>query len=435
MTNFLRFLIKFCLLLSLLAPNAWANSARILDMRVLDAPGQEWQFILDLSEPVAHKVFTLDNPARVVIDLNDAQLISQLKQFAAPGLNNIRSAVRNERDLRIVLDMQFAATTSAVLLKPQGVNGHRLVVSLIPPSQYFPPALPADSFRVASVPTAKTKQTIIQANPVVSPVISPQVERVSKPVPLKGKVNGRSVIVAVDAGHGGMDPGAIGGKGSYEKHIAMAIAKQLAALINQHRDMRAVLIRDGDYYLSLRERTERARRHQADVFVSIHADAYKDGGHAVQGSSVYMLSQRGASSEAAKWLAEKENAADLVGGVSLSDKDDILASVLLDLSQDGTLEASSFLGDSVLRSLRGIGPVHHRKVQQAAFIVLKSPDIPSILVETGFISNPLEENRLNTEAHRRKVAEAIYQGLDNYLQRYAPPGTALARRYGLLASQ
>ncbi|MCP4699581.1 MAG: hypothetical protein GY862_22440 [Gammaproteobacteria bacterium] len=242
-------------------------------------------------------------------------------------------------------------------------------------------------------------------------------------VPLQA---GRNIIVAIDAGHGGVDPGASGRYGTREKTVALAIARDLAALVKNARGMESVLIRDGDYFLSLRERIKLARNYQADLFISIHADALRD--TSSEGASVYMLSQSGASSEAARWLAERENRADLLGGVSLNDKDDVLASVLLNLSQYGTLEASAYLGDKILRALGDVGSIHYRSVQQAAFMVLRSPDIPSILVETAFISNPREEKKLSDPSYRRRIAAAILQGTRAYFIKYAPRGTWLARQ-------
>jgi N-acetylmuramoyl-L-alanine amidase len=237
----------------------------------------------------------------------------------------------------------------------------------------------------------------------------------------------RDVVVAIDAGHGGEDPGAKGHRGTREKDIVLAIARKLEKLVNAEPGMRAVMIRDGDYYLSLRKRIKKARKQRADLFISIHADAFHN--PKARGSSVYVLSKRGASSEAAKWLANSENQADLIGGVSLDDKDDLLASVLLDLSQTATIEASLDVGSSILGGLKQIGKVHKHRVQQAGFVVLKSPDIPSVLVETAFISNPTEEKRLRTSSYQRKMARAMMRGIRNYFNRYPPEGTQLARRH------
>ena len=231
----------------------------------------------------------------------------------------------------------------------------------------------------------------------------------------------RDLIVAIDAGHGGEDPGATGKYGTHEKNIVLQIARKLARIVNTKKGMRALMIRSGDYYISLRGRTRKARKANADVFVSIHADAFRNS--RAKGSSVFILSQRGATSESARWLADRENKADLAGGVSLDDKDDYLAITLLDLSQTATIEGSYSVARRILQGLRRIGRLHKKKVERAAFVVLKSPDIPSVLVETGFISNPYEEKRLKTRAYQQKLAQAIFEGIDNYFRRFPIPGT------------
>jgi N-acetylmuramoyl-L-alanine amidase len=237
----------------------------------------------------------------------------------------------------------------------------------------------------------------------------------------------RDVIVAVDAGHGGQDPGAIGRNGAREKDIVLGISRALAARINAEPGMRAVLIRDSDYFVVLRDRMVRARAAKADLFVSIHADAILD--RSISGASVYVLSERGASSEAARWLAERENAADLMGGVKLDDKDQSLASVLLDLSQTANLSASMTAAERVLSALDRSVEVRKPRVQQAGLIVLKSPDIPSMLVETGYISNPREESRLKTDRHQERLADTIFSGLRGYFEVNPPPGTRLAKMH------
>jgi N-acetylmuramoyl-L-alanine amidase len=236
----------------------------------------------------------------------------------------------------------------------------------------------------------------------------------------------RDVVIAIDAGHGGEDPGAKGPAGTYEKDVVLALAKQLVDMINAEHGMKAVLTRKGDYFLRLRKRINQARLYKADLFVSIHADAFHD--PSVHGSSVYILSKLGSSSEHARWLAEQENASDLIGGVSLDDKEDVLVSVLLDLSQTASLEASIDVADRVLGGLKKMGKVHKKHVEAAAFAVLKSPDIPSILVETAYISNPQEEKKLRSKSHRRKLAGAIKDGLKSYFMDYAPEGTLMASR-------
>jgi N-acetylmuramoyl-L-alanine amidase len=239
----------------------------------------------------------------------------------------------------------------------------------------------------------------------------------------------RDLIIAIDAGHGGEDPGAIGQNGLREKDVVLEIAKELHARINAEPGMKAVLTRNGDYFLPLRERMRRARAQSADLFVSIHADSIRD--RSIDGSSVYILSQRGATDEASRWLAERENASDLIGGVSLDDKDDVLASVLLDVSQMASLRASEAAAERVLRSLGQAGEVRKPQVQEARFMVLKSPDIPSMLVETAYISNPREEQRLRTEAQRAKLAAAIHRGVRDYFYANPPAGTRIAQLAGV----
>ena len=250
--------------------------------------------------------------------------------------------------------------------------------------------------------------------------------RVDKPVKAKhAPADARDLIIAVDAGHGGEDPGAIGKNGTREKDVVLAIARELAAKINAEPGMKAVLTRGGDYFVPLRDRMRRARAQQADLFVSIHADSIRD--RSIDGSSVYILSQRGATDEASRWLAERENASDLIGGVSLDDKDDVLASVLLDLSQSASLNASQVAAERVLRQLTQAGEVRKHEVQQARFVVLKSPDIPSMLVETAYISNPQEEQRLRTLTHQARLAAAIHQGVHDYFYANPPMGTRIAQ--------
>ncbi|HEY7872528.1 MAG TPA: N-acetylmuramoyl-L-alanine amidase, partial [Rudaea sp.] len=234
----------------------------------------------------------------------------------------------------------------------------------------------------------------------------------------------RDVVIAIDAGHGGVDPGATGAGGTHEKDITLAVARDLAKLIDKQSGMHAVLTRDSDSFIPLQERYQKAREAKADLFVSIHADAYASGD--ARGSSVWVLSPRGATGEAARWLADRENRADLVGGVKLEDKDNTLAAVLLDLSQGATAEASAAVARRVLQALAKIGPTHRGYVEKANFVVLRSPDVPSILVETAFITNPVEEKRLKSPAQRQKLADAILGGVRDYFEASPPPGTLFA---------
>ena len=356
------------------------------NVRIWAAPDNT-RVVFDVSGPVEHKLGLLSNPDRLVVDIKNAKISQAIGQpvSADKYLNKVRSAERGKSDIRVVFDLKKNIEMRSFLLQPNRQYGHRLVIDLYD----------------------ENKQDI------ATPLLTQADNKRSK-----------NVIIAIDAGHGGDDPGATGPHGVREKDVTLKIARNLVNRINQEYGMEGVLIREGDYFLSLRKRIEKAREHKADLFVSIHADAFRD--PRVKGSSVYILSNRGASSEAAKWLAERENAADLVGGVSLDDKDDVLASVLLDLSQTASLEASIGVADRVLYDLKKLGKTHKKYVQSAGFAVLKSPDIPSILVETAYISNPEEEKNLKNAAYQNRLAKALLSGLKGYFRDYAPEGTLLA---------
>ncbi len=365
------------------------HSADIETVRVWAAPART-RVVFDLTAPLEYRLFMMKNPDRLVIDFLDTVVPDDLRlpPTAAAPIKGLRYAARGGRNVRVVLDLTKRLSVRDLLLPPRHPYGHRLVLDLVA----------NDATPIAPAPTPKVK------------------------VP-----NGaRAIVVAVDAGHGGEDVGAIGPSGAYEKDIVLAIARELVALIDREEGMRGVLVREGDYYIGLRQRMAAAREARADLFVSIHADAFRD--RRVRGSSVYVLSQRGASSEAARWLAENENASDLIGGVTLDDKDDVLKSVLLDLSQTASLDASIDAANAVLGALKGVGKVHKRGVQHAGFVVLKSPDIPSLLVETGFISNPAEERRLRSKKFRHQLVAAMFSGIVTYFEENTPPGTWLAER-------
>ncbi len=362
---------------------------RLENIRIWAAPDST-RVVFDVSSPVQHKLELLSEPYRVVIDMENALPPGALPQPTLQDkfLRRIRTG-QHESSLRVVLDLKKHSRAASFQLAPNAHYGQRLVIDLTNEKQ--------------ATPTAQIK--------------------LKEEAPSRGF---RDVVIVIDPGHGGEDPGARGPKGTYEKVVVLQVAKKLAELINKERGMRAVLTREGDYFLRLRKRIGLARKHRADLFISIHADAFRD--PKVHGSSVYVLSRRGASSEHARWLAEQENASDLIGGVSLDDKDDVLASVLLDLSQTASLEASIDIAGRVLGGLKKVGKLHKRKVESAAFAVLKSPDIPSILVETAYISNPNEEKKLLNSAHQYKVARAIVDGLRGYFSVYAAEGTLLAAR-------
>jgi len=387
-----------------------ATNTQIKSVRLWTSPDNT-RLVFDMNTLAAYSVFTLENPDRVVIDLQDARLAAPVGavDYNNPLLQSIRSAQRN-KDLRLVLDLKSRVKPESFILEPTGEYGYRLVVDLF-------------DARVAG----KAPEAVVAApNPVVpAPVIATESRPENKPIPKAvDDKRYRDIVVAIDAGHGGEDPGARGPRGTREKDVVLAIARKLEALIRKEPGMRPVMVRDGDYYIDLRRRTQKAREQKADIFVSIHADAFTRPD--ARGSSVFILSERGATSEAARWLADKENASDLIGGVDLGGKDKMLASVLLDLSQTASVEASHDVAAQVLEGLKGIGEVHKGQVERAGFMVLKAPDIPSLLVETAFISNPAEEKKLQDEDHQQELARAIFNGVRGYFTRSPPPGTRLA---------
>ncbi len=358
-----------------------ADSTRLTELRT-SVTSDRARLVFDLGAPTPHSVFTLSDPARIVIDLEDVDPDAKLPSALGDRsrVAGIRSAVRNGDDLRVVLDLERPARARSFMLEPAGSYGHRLVVDVLPPEG-------------AAQGGAR--------NP--------------------GPQDLRDLVIAIDPGHGGHDPGALGRNGTSESDVVLQVARRLRDLLRETPGFRPVMTRDSDVYLPLRKRIRRAREAQADMFISIHADAFRDA--RARGSSVYALSVNGASSEAARWLAERENSADLIGGVSLDDKDEMVASVLLDLSQTASIESSLTAGERVLAELGEVNRLHKHSVQQAGFAVLKSPDIPSILVETAFISNPREERQLTTSSHQRDLARAIRDGLRQYFDGRAPPGT------------
>jgi N-acetylmuramoyl-L-alanine amidase len=376
----------FLILFLLCSLPALATAAEVKAMRIWAAP-QYTRAVIDVSANVEYEVFTLQNPDRLVLDIRNGKARHDFRADGRGLVSGVRSGTPDRGKFRIVMDLNAAVRPKSFLLPPADRFGHRLVLDLYPAT--------------ASVATPPRR-----------------VEEVSR------RAGQRNVVIAIDAGHGGEDPGAIGPAGTYEKHITLKVSRLLAEKINAEPGMTAVLIRDGDYFVPLRDRFEKAREQKADLFVSIHADAAYNA--RARGSSVYILGQRAASNEAARYLAERENRSDLVGGVKLDDKDDTLAAVLLDLSQGATLEASSQVAEHVLSSLQRFGKAHKRHVERANFAVLRSPDVPSLLVETAFISNPEEERKLNDPAHRARVASAILEGVRNFFHSAPPPGTWIA---------
>lgn len=395
-------LLKIFLLCGVLA-SGWAQALQLSTTRLWPSPDYT-RITLEAAEPVAHKYFTLSNPERLVIDLEGVEAGAALDALAGqltaedPYVSAIRVGVNRPGVMRVVLDLKTAVKPSVFQLQPLGQYGHRLVVDLYP----------AQAAEAA-------------ANPPAAP--SPVMAEAAKPAKPGVPQYARLITVAIDAGHGGEDPGASGANGSREKDITLALAKKLKEKIDAQENMRAVLIRDGDYFVPLGQRVTKARALKADLFISIHADAFIKP-HA-RGSSVFALSENGATSVAARWLAKKENEADLVGGINIDVKDPFLKRTLIDLSQTATINDSLKLGHAVLKEIGGVNTLHKAQVEQAGFAVLKAPDIPSILIETAFISNPEEEKRLNDPAYQDTLVAAIVGGVRNYFDKH--PLTAPSR--------
>jgi N-acetylmuramoyl-L-alanine amidase len=368
----------------LFAATAQAGTT-VEDIRIW-AEGGKTRVVLDLSQPVEHTIFTLRGPDRLVVDLKKGRLSSSLNSSMPTGtgsVKGIRSAIKADGQLRVVLDLNDNVRSRSFTAGPNNSYGDRLVIDL----QH-----------------SGSPQTVKRASESYKP--------------------GRDIIVAIDAGHGGHDPGALGSSRTREKDVALQISRRLAAKINAERGMRAVLVRDGDYYVDHVRRMAIAHKHDADLFVSIHADAFKD--RRANGATVYALSLGRASSEEARLLAERENAAVMVGGVSLNDKDRVLAEVLLDLSQNAAMSASLDVGEHIVKSLQGTVRIRRDSVQQGNLVVLTSPDMPSILIETGYITNPSDEKRLRDATHQSKLASSILGGIRNYFYTNPPPDTQIA---------
>lgn len=373
----------FCVWLILLCSAAQAATT-VENIRIWSENGKT-RVVLDLSRPSQHSIFTLRGPDRLVVDLKAGRLSKSLANMpqGVGSVRTIRSAVRANGQLRVVLDLNEAVRSRSFTAGPNSQYGDRLVIDL---------------------QRSGNLQAVKRASEAYKP--------------------GRDIVIAIDPGHGGHDPGAVGKARTREKDVALQISKTLAARINAEAGMKAVLVRSGDYYVDHRKRMAIARLNKADLFISVHADAVDD--RRAYGASVYALSLKGASDEAARQLAERENASVRVGGVSLEDKDEVLASVLLDLSQNAALSASLDVGSKVIRELARLGKVHRRTVQQAGFLVLKSPDMPSILVEMAYISNPTEEKKLRNKQHQSRLADAMLAGVRTYFYNNPPPDTRIA---------
>ena len=370
-----------------------SGASRVENVRIHQSPDKT-RVVLDLESPVEHRLFSLENPERLVLDIDAAMLSTRLEEVDLKGspVRSIRSSARGENDLRVVFDLTEKVRPRSFVLKPVMQYGDRLVIDLYTTGQNLMPITREELFK---------KQM-------------------------------RDVVIAIDAGHGGDDPGAVGHGGVLEKDVVLAIATMMNEMFQAQPGYRGLMVRSGDYYLELRRRTSIAHENLADIFLSVHADAFQS--PRVSGASVYVLSDSGATSETARILAEKENRADLIGGVgggvSLNDKDDLLVHVLLDLASTASLSASLEMGERVLGKMGRVNKLHKPQVEQAGFVVLKSLEIPSLLIETGYISNPSEARKLATGSHQRKLAQAIYEGIRHYLEDHPPPGSFLAWKQG-----
>jgi len=423
LAGYLKYLLLAALLLAALPSFA---AERILAARVWPA-AEYTRVTFEAARAVKHEMFFLEDPARLVVDLDGVDFNDELKALPSkvgasdPYIVAVRVGLNRPNVVRVVFELRSEVKPYLFPLAPAGEYRHRLVLDLYPPE-------PADPLLALLQPRPDPIREIAQAPIVIAPApaevakaeipqlpvvkLEPATRAASRPE------KDRLVIIAIDAGHGGEDPGARGRHGTKEKDVTLAIARRLKAAIDAEPNMRAVMIRDGDYFIPLGQRVSKARRARADVFVSVHADAWVKPD--VRGSSVFALSERGATTTAARWLAQRENQSDLIGGVNLGMGDTILARTLLDLSLTATINDSLKLGKAVLSELGDVNQLHKHAVEQAGFAVLKAPDIPSILVETAFISNPQEERRLKDSAYQEKMASAILGGIKRYLAQNPP---------------
>jgi N-acetylmuramoyl-L-alanine amidase len=398
----------------LVPSTVWSAAARIASARMW--PAQEYtRVIIEGPAPIPHQLLTLKDPNRVVLDLEGIELSPELAvlptlvQAADPYIAGIRIARKSPEVVRIVFDLKAETRPQLFSLQPVAAFGHRVVLDLYPLTPIDPlmALLEEKGTVLGNANSADAAQDRL-----------PETRREAK------RNDRRKITVVLDPGHGGEDPGAVGQRGTYEKNVALAIARKLKVRIDAEPTMRAMLTRDDDYFVPLATRVKKAQAVQADLFVSIHADAFRE--RSARGSSVFALSETGATSAAAKWLAQKENAADLIGGVNLDVRDPALARTLIDLSQTAQISDSLKVGRQVLDGIGTVNPLHKAAVEQAGFAVLKAPDIPSILVETAFISNPDEELKLRSDRHQSQFAESMRDGIKRYFASNPP----LARAKG-----
>lgn len=413
-----RVLFASWMLMQLVSLAVYAAAPQVSSIRLNSSP-ENTRIVFDMTDAVPYEIFSLANPNRLVVDFKTPTWKAKLPKpdNQSSLISGVRAALHDKNKWRVVLDLK------------QNVNYESFV---LPRSQGNPPRLVVDLTAVNKTPVKNVAVPVKEAKPIQEAkkvnTEKPNTASISHSKPkiteasLKGAT--RDIVVVLDPGHGGKDPGAVGPAGTLEKHLVLSISRQIAERINAKPGFRAVLTRNGDNFLPLRRRMDVARDESADLFMSVHADGFHDA--RVRGASVFVLSDRGASSELALWLAERENRSDLVGGVALNDKDDVLASVLLDLSQSATMDSSLDVGGSILKQMGRVSRLHKSYVESAGFVVLKSPDIPSVLVEMGFLTNPDEERNLLSRDHQRKISQAIADAVHHYFSKNPPIGTYLA---------
>ncbi len=414
--------------------SAWAADTVVSSTRVWPAPDYT-RVTIESQQPIRHKLFNLENPDRLVLDLEDVALNASLTDIAGkisaedPYIKGVRAGRFKPGTIRLVFDLKTKVKPEAFALAPIAGYGHRLVLDiypLTPPDPLLAFLKRRESGEPETPAAAPAPGPVLTPSPALSapevgppPAVAKSEPPAAKPAARPARpASERLITIVIDAGHGGEDPGARGRAGTLEKNVTLSIAQKLKERIETEPNMRAVLTRDGDFFIPLHMRVEKARRVRADLFVSIHADAFVK--PSANGSSVFALSERGATSVAARWLAKQENDADLIGGVNLGIKDPYLKQTLLDLSQTASINDSLKLGKAVLQEMGGINRLHKNYVEQAGFAVLKAPDIPSILIETAFISNPDEERKLRDPAHQNRMADAIFAGIKRYFSKNPP---------------
>lgn len=429
-----RQLLKFIffLFLGLICVSTLSNnnsSATDLTHLGIEKTPHLWRLVFDSTHKPSHRCSLLD-PKQLELIVERVQFFQAPSpdQFQQTPITAVHWKSNSKGELHLFLNFDQALKLKSYTRAPTPDHGHQLVVELY--DKHFvvkeKPVIKVAEESIVSKPKPRTHLSV-KSPPVESNFENVQTD--AKPVinNVSSNKHSKNIIIVVDPGHGGKDPGTTGPRGTREKNVVLEIGKELAAAINRQRGFQAILTRDRDYYLTLRERLHFARKYRADMFVSIHADAaFRN--QTARGASIYALSLRGATSEAARWLAKRENESELMGGVNLSDQNAVLKSVLINLSQNATIQTSLEIGMNLLRAINLITPLHYHHVEQAAFVVLKSPDIPSILIETGFLSNPIEEQRLNDPRYRRQLANAVMKGLVAYFSARPPPGTLIGGR-------